>query len=188
MRDGSETKEKIARAALRLFFRKGVDGASMRDVVHEAGVSLGAFYNHYRSKEELASTLFSEGWSGLATEMRRRVRAEEGLRNQLRAIVGYVFSFSDEDPEQVGYLFFSRHLHVRQINVRLPNPYLVTRLLITNAISRGEAKKMDIQVATQIVMGVVIQMVDAKILGLLKGPLEARAQEVADALYDCLKA
>lgn len=188
MRDGSDTKEKIVRAALHLFVRKGVDGASMRDVVHEAGISLGAFYNHYRSKEELAWTLFSEGWSGIATEMRRRARAEEGLRNQLRAIVGYVFAFFDEDPDQVGYVFFSRHLHLRQVNVRLPNPHLVIRLFITNAIARGEARKMDAEVATQIVMGVVIQMIDAKMLNLVKGPLATHAQEVADALYRALKA
>jgi len=102
--------------------------------------------------------------------------------------LGRVFGLFDADPDQTGYVFFSRHLHLRQVNVRLPNPHLVIRLFLTNAIARGEAQKMDPEIATQAVMGLVIQIIDARMLNLIKGPLAARADEAADMLHRMLKA
>jgi AcrR family transcriptional regulator len=186
--DGSATtKEKLERAALHLFLRKGVDGTSMRDVVQKAGFSLGAFYNHFESKEEMAWTLFSDAWYAMGAELRRRTRAETDLYRQLVAVADYMFEFYDQDPDMVGYAFLSRHRHIMQVNVRLPNPHLVIRLCVNTAMGRGEARKMDPEIATQLVMGAVIQTIDAKLLGLVKGPLKGRAKEVADALYRMLK-
>ncbi len=71
MRSGIETKEKIERAAVRLFVRQGINGTSIRDVAKLAGVSQGAMYNHFDSKEGLALELFSRGWSEMGAELRR---------------------------------------------------------------------------------------------------------------------
>src|SRR5215813_4796935 len=48
-----ETRERILDAALTLFRRKGFDGATMRDVARAAGLSLGAAYYYFESKEAL---------------------------------------------------------------------------------------------------------------------------------------
>lgn len=181
------TKQKIEKAALHLFLQKGVDGTSMRDVVKEAGYSLGAFYNHYSSKEELAWALFSDAWYTMGREMRERIRAARALDEQLLAITNYMFEFFDKSPDLVGYAFLSRHRYIWRVNVRSPNPHLVVRFLITTAMAHGEVRKMDPEIATQVVMGVVIQMIDAKILNLLKGPLQARAAAVADTLGRMLR-
>jgi AcrR family transcriptional regulator len=53
MRDPAGTKDRIDRAAIRLFAQQGVDGTSIRQIAKEAGISLGALYNHYRSKESM---------------------------------------------------------------------------------------------------------------------------------------
>ena len=188
MRHGIATKEQIERAALRLFLRDGIDGASMREVTREAGISLGAVYNHYESKEELAWQLFLSGWSEFAFEMRRAAREKRGIRAQLQAMIGYVFNAFDEDPDRVGYVFFSRHQHMHRVNPKLPNPVLVFRVFITNAMTEKVFRKMDAEVATTIVLGACIQMIDSKMLKRIKGPLGARAEEVADACYRMLKA
>jgi len=188
MSTGAATKDKLERTALHLFLKKGVDGTSMRDVVQSAGFSLGAFYNHFHSKEELAWTMFSECWYAMGSELRRCTRAQKDFYEQLLAVASYMFEFHDQDPDLVGYAFMSRHRYIAKVNVRLPNPHLVIRVFITAAMARGEAQKMDAEIATQFVMGAVIQIVDAKLLGLIKGPLKARAGEVADVLYRALKA
>lgn len=188
MRDGIATKEQIERAALRLFLRDGIDGASMREVTREAGISLGAVYNHFESKEELAWQLFSSGWSEFALEMRRAAREKKGIRDQLRAMIGYIFQAFDDDPDRVGYVFFSRHQHLHRVNPKLPNPHLVFRVFITNAIARKAFGKIDAEIATTIVMGACIQMIDSKMLKRIKGPLSEHANEVADVCYRMLKA
>ncbi len=47
-------KDKIVDAGLRVMFRKGYEGASVRDIAAEAGAPQGSFTNHFRSKEAFA--------------------------------------------------------------------------------------------------------------------------------------
>ena len=49
-------KPRIERAALEVFVRDGVDAATTKAIAAQAGVSEGAIYRHWRSKDELAIT------------------------------------------------------------------------------------------------------------------------------------
>lgn len=53
-------RHEIATAALRCFARKGFDATSMNDIIAESGLSAGAIYGHYRSKDELVALAISE--------------------------------------------------------------------------------------------------------------------------------
>ena len=53
-RDSSEkTKSEILDTALRLFQEKGWDNVNIEDIVRELGVTRGAFYHHFKSREAL---------------------------------------------------------------------------------------------------------------------------------------
>lgn len=45
--------ERIEQATIRAFLAKGVQGASMADILQEAGLSAGALYGYYKSKDDL---------------------------------------------------------------------------------------------------------------------------------------
>jgi TetR/AcrR family transcriptional regulator, transcriptional repressor for nem operon len=47
-------REDLLTAGLKVMFRSGYTGASVRDICEEAGVPLGSFTNHFRSKEQFA--------------------------------------------------------------------------------------------------------------------------------------
>lgn len=49
----NEGKVKIIEAAQRLIARQGVEKTSMRNIAEEAGITTGAIYYYYKSKEEL---------------------------------------------------------------------------------------------------------------------------------------
>lgn len=49
----NENKAKIVEAALKLINDRGFDNASVLEITSEAGVSKGAFYIHFKSKEDL---------------------------------------------------------------------------------------------------------------------------------------
>lgn len=51
------TLDLIHSAAMQEFLEKGFKSASLRNIVKTAGVTTGAFYGYYRSKEELFSAL-----------------------------------------------------------------------------------------------------------------------------------
>lgn len=184
MRDGTGTRDTLEKAALHRFLAHGIAGASMRDIVKDAGISLGAVYNHYKSKDDMALALFTRSWSALAAEVLERARAEVGLHAQLNAMISYLFEAYDDDPDRVGFVFTARHEYVRQLSGEPPHG--VFRRFFAAAMARGEARKMDADVATALVMGAVIQMIDARMMKRLKGPLAARAEDVADACYRML--
>ena len=56
----NDTKEMIRQAAVSEFMDKGFAGASLRQIVKNAGVTTGAFYKYYPTKEALLAELVEE--------------------------------------------------------------------------------------------------------------------------------
>lgn len=50
-------RAEILESAVRLFIERGYDGTSISDIVGRAGISKGAFYHHFQSKEDLVEAL-----------------------------------------------------------------------------------------------------------------------------------
>src|SRR5262252_7981132 len=55
---GELTRSHILAAALRLFRERGFDSATMRDIAEAAGMSLGASYYYFPSKESIVSAYY----------------------------------------------------------------------------------------------------------------------------------
>jgi AcrR family transcriptional regulator len=50
----------IRDAAMRVFVRRGVEGATMQEIAREAGLSAGAIYRYYAGKDELLRAVFEQ--------------------------------------------------------------------------------------------------------------------------------
>ena len=59
------TRARLVRASLDVFVEKGIDGATVDDLVKAAGFTRGAFYSSFSSKEEVFIALFDEVTSEL---------------------------------------------------------------------------------------------------------------------------
>ena len=57
---GQTTLHLILSAAMQEFLEKGYKSASLRNIVKTAGVTTGAFYGYYDSKEDLFEALVGE--------------------------------------------------------------------------------------------------------------------------------
>ena len=58
--NAQESRELIIGAAEKLFFEKGFDKVSMRDISEEAKLSKGAIYHHYKSKDEIIKEIINK--------------------------------------------------------------------------------------------------------------------------------
>ena len=54
------TRQRIVEAAGRRFKQDGIDGAGVATVMAEAGLTNGAFYGHFRSKEDLVANVLAD--------------------------------------------------------------------------------------------------------------------------------
>ena len=48
----------IRDAAMRVFVRKGITASTMQDIATEAGMSAGAIYRYFESKDQLVQAVF----------------------------------------------------------------------------------------------------------------------------------
>ena len=72
--------ERILAAAKREFLEKGYQAASLRNIVKTAGVTTGALYGYYDSKEALFAALVDESYRHVLDTYRAAVFGFEALR------------------------------------------------------------------------------------------------------------
>src|ERR1700733_671418 len=75
--DKAATHERIVRIAAQRFREKGLDGIGIADLMKEAGLTVGGFYKHFGSRDELVAEAVS---AGFGTWQRQRDAAESGGR------------------------------------------------------------------------------------------------------------
>ena len=81
----AKTKTKlpqVVRSAIDLFVEKGVDGTTIREIAERAGVSEGALYRHYASKEELACSIFLTHLQQLTGELAVAIEGASDYRRR----------------------------------------------------------------------------------------------------------
>ena len=66
----AENRAALLQAASRLFRERGIEGAGVADIAKAAGLTHGALYAHFPSKEALAAEAFSYGFAGNMADIR----------------------------------------------------------------------------------------------------------------------
>jgi TetR/AcrR family transcriptional regulator, cholesterol catabolism regulator len=77
----------LAAAAVDLFYRQGAKATTVREITQACGLTAGALYNHFVSKEELLYTVVRDMHLGLEREVERAQSAAPDPTGQLIAIV-----------------------------------------------------------------------------------------------------
>jgi AcrR family transcriptional regulator len=99
----SDRRDLLVQAALRVIAARGVQGATTRAIVAEAGMSLASFHYAFRSRDEMMRELVrhvveAESTAAFAA-LRPGADIHELLRDALHAFLGYVIA--DPGHEQV---------------------------------------------------------------------------------------
>lgn len=57
------TRQQIVDSAIELFSERGYGDTGLNDITARTGVTSGAFYYHFKSKEDVAAAIAAQGWS-----------------------------------------------------------------------------------------------------------------------------
>ena len=185
MRDPTATRERIERAALRLFAEHGVDATSVRNIAELAGVADGTLYRHHPSKDALVESLFRERTAALVRRLAALRDAEPRLEGALRAMIGELYALHDSDPDLFAFLLLVQHGQLGKLGPDDPSPVELVVGLLRRAMTGGELPERDPQLAAALVLGIVLQPATFAVYGHLRPPLAALTDEVAAA---CLRA
>ncbi|HYG26267.1 MAG TPA: helix-turn-helix domain-containing protein [Caulobacteraceae bacterium] len=160
-------KPRIERAALEVFVRDGVDAATTKAIAAQAGVAEGSIYRHFKSKDELAISLFMGVHRRLSSLIEEAAASADGIKAKAAAIVSAYCQVADED-----WLLFAFHL--TQLHRFIPyyqedgrDPVSVTEAVIKQAMVRAELPPADPRLLAAMAMGVITQTAENKAYGRL---------------------
>lgn len=95
-KDGTLTRERILDAAYALILERGYVGMSLDNVIRQVGITKGAFFYHFKSKNDLAVALLQRfDAADKATLKASRARAEKLSRDPLQQVLIFIGLFEE---------------------------------------------------------------------------------------------
>ncbi len=82
-RDKAETHARIVKVAAKRFRERGLEGIGVADVMKEAGVTVGGFYKHFGSRDELVVEALATAFKDLDVWEERTTDMAQLLQNYL---------------------------------------------------------------------------------------------------------
>jgi AcrR family transcriptional regulator len=104
-RASKPTRERILSVALSAFRKKGFDGTTMRDVAKAAGLSLGAAYYYFPSKEAIVLAHWEDQMSEHERRAREKYAETRDLAERLRATYLIRLELMKHDKKLLAGLF-----------------------------------------------------------------------------------
>lgn len=113
--NGGEKRDRILRAAVKIFSRKGFFNSKVSEVARAASVADGTIYLYFRNKDDLLISLFEEKMGEVVADVRRRV-ADGG--NSLEKLKIFIENHMDLLEREAGLV------EVLQVELRQSTKFL----------------------------------------------------------------
>jgi len=176
-----QRRAQILAAAMTCFARQGYHATSMDDVVRESGLSVGAIYSYFPSKEDLFLALCDDRANQTLAYLNDLFRRPGPMADKTREAVDYVFQLlSDEmltltriNLEFMSVAINSERLKERQER-RCESVRQFLRWLLSEAQQQDEVRAdVDVEAAAELMMALNEGIFLLSVVGVRKVSLEA---------------
>ncbi|MFC4025000.1 TetR/AcrR family transcriptional regulator [Oceanobacillus longus] len=149
----NEKKRRLIESGMKLFSAKGYHNTSIQEIASSAGVSKGAFYLYFESKEQFITTAIHHFYNQMTDKMKRisetKHDAREILEQQITTIIDYIYTYKD---------FIIMHLR-ENISVGEQTDKMMEHMQISSFQSlRENIRRIYGEKVNEIIVDVVIQM------------------------------
>jgi AcrR family transcriptional regulator len=103
-------KERLLNVATRLFARHGFEGTSVQDIVDAAGVTKGAMYHYYGSKDDLLYEVYHQVLTMQTSHLEEIAKGPGTPEERLRAAAADVVQTSLDSLDDMIVFFRSLHM------------------------------------------------------------------------------
>jgi AcrR family transcriptional regulator len=177
---------KVMRAAVRLFVEKGIDGTTTKDIAAKSGVSEGALYRHFKSKEDLAYHLFAVHVNDFTLDLASRVAEVKEFRLKLHAYITTCFEAFETERDLFTYLILSEHRELDRFPTIFKHPGHVALDLVTAGQKAGFFREVEPYIGASILVGSIIRLCIARIRKAIEHDLRQEANTVTESLWRAL--
>lgn len=180
-------KARVERAALELFAREGVDGVSIKQVAGAAGISDGAMYRYYKSKDALAAALFETIHVRLYNLVEAALAEASGFEDAVRRVVAVYCEAADDDAALFSYHLTHMYRFGAENEPGRPDPVTLIAERLRQAMADGDLPQGDAEVKTAAALGVVLQPTAHRMVGRFDAPMIEMAPRLAEAALAVLR-
>jgi AcrR family transcriptional regulator len=162
---GEETRSRILEAAQTCFAEDGFDGASVAEICSRAGISKGAFYHHFDTKQQVFSELLGRWLDGLDGQLEALSAGTAPVPQRLVSMAGMVRPVFEVAGEQLPIFleFMGKAVRDPEVWKVTIAPYRRYRAffsaMVEEGIAEGSLHQVDAEMAAQVVVSLAVGLV-----------------------------
>jgi AcrR family transcriptional regulator len=134
-----ETRERIYRAALRIFAQRGYLDTTVEDITEAADVGKGTFFNYFPTKEHVLATYGDERLAAAERALKKARAPNQSVRSALRELATDLAGHSSESPDLLRSIF-AAHLSCAPVRAELQNRLQKGRRLLSEILALGQKR------------------------------------------------
>ena len=131
----------ILDAAREAFGELGYETVTVRDIIRRTSLSVGAFYNYYRSKEEVYEALADDGARRFRPILAAQYEAAADFQSYIRRAIGAYFRFLVEEHDS--WQNDAAQPHLRGQTPEMKAVYDQVCWSISDTLERGHGPRVD---------------------------------------------
>lgn len=176
------TRENLKQAAIRLGVREGIDGASIRTIAREVGITEGAVYKHFANKDELIRVAYSSVIEDMARDKAVLIKTDLPFEHAVRGWIKLTYQYFDDNAEAFSYVLLMPHRMAETLGEIYTKQGVLFRAFIVRAMENRQIRPMDPDLAVALFTGLVLNIPRLINDGSLRAPASDYADEIADAV------
>lgn len=157
--DTEDRKAQVLQIATNIFYRKGYEKASLREIAEKAGITKAAIYHHFKNKEEILFSVILHHSGRLISDLKEISRKKDDPVGQLREMLTESILSLEEDKASAKILMEDRHFlnkkHEAIINQQRQEIFEVYMNKLGEIASVGRLKDVNIAIATFSIAGAI---------------------------------
>ncbi|HWF76601.1 MAG TPA: TetR/AcrR family transcriptional regulator [Caulobacteraceae bacterium] len=157
-------RQAILDAARAVFRELGFEAATVRDIIRRTGLSVGAFYNYYRSKEEVIAALADDGARRFRPILHAEYLKASDLESYLRGAITAYFEFVAAEAAAFGKTGAPETETYTRNTPEMLAVHDEVRTAFAGVMERGAAPRVDVDYLTTAAIAIVREVGDRMIL------------------------
>ena len=162
-------RAQLLRAARKVFRANGYDGASVSEIVREAGVAQGTFYLYFPSKKDAAMSLVDGLMKTMAQAVATAMESRTSFEDRLESMIAASFKVARMNADLFRLSFIGADETHPEMHSQSPEHASILRVitdLFRDAVAAEEMEGMDPEIAARLVIGLLQHaMLEAFVFG-----------------------
>ncbi len=152
----SETHDRILKAALKLFARRGYDGTTTKDLAEAAGVAEGTLFRHFETKKSILVEVATNGWIEILTDLLTEL-SEMGSYKAVAQVMKRRMLHLQQNSDLLRVCFMEVQFH-EDLRDRIQTDVIekmtdVAEVFFQTAMDQGIYRKMDARLVARVFLG-----------------------------------